>query len=1097
MNKIPRPDPRETMDGLKDFQCRTVDYVFKRFYQDPPDQQAKRFLIADEVGLGKTLVARGLIAKAIDSLWEEDDPKGGPLRIDIVYICSNAAIARQNINRLNIMDEGGFAFSSRITLLPLQLKELQNNRVNFISFTPGTSFNLRSSTGIVLERLLLYHILKKEWGFGDSVAPKNIFQGYAGADNFRWWIDYFEREKAKEIDSHLEQQFIEKIRERDDLKIKFEKLCKQFPRKRKTQPCWELRQARDHLIGDIREVMAMSCVDALEPDLVILDEFQRFRSILKGEDQMSKLARKLFDFRYRGSDQHAKVLLLSATPYKMYTMNHEDEDHYRDFMDTIKFLLNEDTGKIAKLEEDLKAFRKALFQMHRMDPEKIALIRSRIENTLKQYMVRTERVGASINRNSMLDEPRDFNESIEPADLDDFAMLDKIAQKLGAGDHVEYWKSASYLLNFMDGYVLKKRLKNEIKVGTAYKSIGGELREARSHLLTYKDMLEYNKIDPRNAKLRSLIEKSVNSGGWKMIWIPPSIPYYRVRGKFYQSPGRKITKQLIFSAWQVVPRVIATLCSYEAERRMMESTKDTYNYEKRHKPLLNFAVKDDRLSGMSILTLLYPSISLARDIDPLNIALSISENGELPSGEKILNTAEDLANKLIKKYLGDIRSREGRIDPRWYWAASALIDLRRYGTRVLDWISEQEEVTAWRLMIKGRGDDDTDADARFSQHVDKLAEVIKNQGKELGRPPDDLAQILAKIALSSPAVTAFRSLNRIWKIPTWEQKKQAMTAAARIGLSFRNMFNLPECITLIQDKKTKYYWQQVLDYGFEGNLQSVLDEYFHILKESLGLINTPVKKAVREVADEVHSAVSLRTAFLSFDDLSVDDLTKQIKSESKYLRCHFALRFGDEKGARRDEMVRSSQVRSAFNSPFRPFVLASTSIGQEGLDFHQYCHSIIHWNLPSNPVDFEQREGRIHRYKGHAIRKNISYKFKIASLQEKKWRTADPWEYLFQLAVKENRNNNDLIPFWIYEVAGGAKIERYVPILPLSRDEKKFINIKNEIVLYRMVFGQSRQQELLNFVQNKLLGDVEEEQKKDILNHRIDLTPPIVEAAPK
>ena len=57
------------------------------------------------------------------------------------------------------------------------------------------------------------------------------------------------------------------------------------------------------------------------------------------------------------------------------------------------------------------------------------------------------------------------------------------------------------------------------------------------------------------------------------------------------------------------------------------------------------------------------------------------------------------------------------------------------------------------------------------------------------------------------------------------------------------------------------------------------------------------------------------------------------------------------------EIVRSKGVRLAFGLPFHPFVLVSTSIGQEGLDFHQWCHSVLHWNLPSNPVDLEQREG--------------------------------------------------------------------------------------------------------------------------------------------
>lgn len=41
--------------GLKDFQRKTVEYVFKRLYGNDP---TSRFLIADEVGLGKTLVAR-------------------------------------------------------------------------------------------------------------------------------------------------------------------------------------------------------------------------------------------------------------------------------------------------------------------------------------------------------------------------------------------------------------------------------------------------------------------------------------------------------------------------------------------------------------------------------------------------------------------------------------------------------------------------------------------------------------------------------------------------------------------------------------------------------------------------------------------------------------------------------------------------------------------------------------------------------------------------------------------------------------------------------------------------------------------------------
>lgn len=73
---------------------------------------------------------------------------------------------------------------------------------------------------------------------------------------------------------------------------------------------------------------------ALEPDLIILDEFQRFKHLLDGSDEASDLARGLFDY------EDARVLLLSATPYKMYTLPHEvaTDDHYKDFVRTARFL---------------------------------------------------------------------------------------------------------------------------------------------------------------------------------------------------------------------------------------------------------------------------------------------------------------------------------------------------------------------------------------------------------------------------------------------------------------------------------------------------------------------------------------------------------------------------------------------------------------------------------------------------------------------------------------------------------------------------------------------------------------------------------------
>ena len=80
-------------------------------------------------------MARGVIDRTLKYLHDKRD------RIDVIYICSNAAIAAQNVNRLNVVGNHEFALASRLTLLPTRVTSLARNPVNFISFTPGTTFN--------------------------------------------------------------------------------------------------------------------------------------------------------------------------------------------------------------------------------------------------------------------------------------------------------------------------------------------------------------------------------------------------------------------------------------------------------------------------------------------------------------------------------------------------------------------------------------------------------------------------------------------------------------------------------------------------------------------------------------------------------------------------------------------------------------------------------------------------------------------------------------------------------------------------------------------------------------------------------------------
>jgi len=81
----------------------------------------------------------------------------------------------------------------------------------------------------------------------------------------------------------------------EGLRKRFEWLCGEF-RRTDSRVTREARLERSSFIGELRGLLAETCVEMLEPDLVIMDEFQRFKHLMSGEDDASVLARQLFEF---------------------------------------------------------------------------------------------------------------------------------------------------------------------------------------------------------------------------------------------------------------------------------------------------------------------------------------------------------------------------------------------------------------------------------------------------------------------------------------------------------------------------------------------------------------------------------------------------------------------------------------------------------------------------------------------------------------------------------------------------------------------------------------------------------------------------------
>jgi hypothetical protein len=1079
-----RPDLEAVLKSLKDFQRRTVDYAFKRLFLDK--KGTRRFLVADEVGLGKTLVARGVVARAIDHLWEKSK------RIDVIYICSNASIAQQNINRLNVTGEENFEIASRITLLPVTIKNLKHRKLNFVSFTPGTSFDLKSSMGHKKERALIHWLLDRAWGL-KGTPPLNVLQGTADAENFRWLVDSFEQNH--EIDESLAKEFARSLKlhgkalrkeGKPDLRMRFKQLCKRFKRLRKSLP-HELSRERRELVGELRALLASTCLEALEPDLVILDEFQRFRDLLDATDEAGKLAQGFFEH------PEVRILLLSATPYKPLTLQQDrenGEDHHTDFIRTIRFLQN-DGDQTQELQSLLSEHGRELYRLRSRDNQVRSLC-ERIRQVLSGVMARTERLAVSEDRNGMLKVVPCDHLRFKAKEAVTYAVLQKLAHLMSSGDTIEYWKSAPYLLNFMDRYELKYDF--ERALGTVKReAIRKILKHSDGLLLSPAEVKAYGKIDPCNTRLDYIMGETLDAGAWKLLWVPPSMPYYRLGPPFSDPALAGFTKRLVFSSWRVVPRAVSSLVSYEAERRIFTAfergPKNTTAARERHKPLLRFARSNKRLTGMPVLGLFYPSMALASEFDPCDFAgRNISGNGSAlpPSNTLIERIRRKLDSKLAG--IGAYSVKRGQPDDAWYWAAPILLDLRFKPGAVKSWFQQDQLAAIWSGEVTGEASGITET--RWADHVEEARRLVCGQFRQLGRAPKELSLVLAQMAVAGPAVCALRALTRacgsIEEMNHFSAGRALRNGAAQIAWAFGHVFNRKESMALLRAfNGQEPYWRRVLEYCIEGCLQALLDEYIHMLRESLGLLDIPPGKAIEQIASEVCSAATLTTASLSVDYIKATNGRVQTGAEGPGMRSHFAVRFGEERAEEDQGLVRAGQIRSAFNSPFWPFVLTTTSVGQEGLDFHTYCHAVVHWNLPSNPVDLEQREGRVHRYKGHAVRKNLVLKYGRAALKHS---ASDPWEQLFQMAkVRRKPGATDLVPFWVFETPGGAKIERHVPMLPLSRDQNRMEELRRSLAVYRAVFGQMRQEDLISFLLSEFTSKEIGKISQDL---RIDLSPP-------
>lgn len=1039
----------QVLSSLKPFQLDTVEHVFARLYCDESDESSRRFLVSDETGLGKSIVARGLIAKTIEHLSR---PEHQIPRIDIVYICSNQDLAKQNLKRLNVTEDEQVTVATRLSLLAKENHQLNDlptdgrSKVNLVSFTPGTSFSEGGwRQGNADERALLVFLLDLISNGNDKKkrrATQRLFTGAVKTTRrFGEIVDKLRRKISDSYDKQVEEHFRTRI-SKDGTLARFEEFRDEFIAQSSSQ-----RWVKNHedelytLIAELRSALSKAGVEALEPDLIILDEFQKFKHLLDPNgSEAAQLANELFQYN------DVRVLMLSATPYKPFTEYGDDEDnHLDDFMSTIRFLsvpaqsgLLESDGSDVRdpagpLQSALRGYRESVVSNGPVQERA-----DEVRKLLLPVMSRAER--PLLDDKSDLVQVRPLGSKMPTSrDIAEWASLARLSRAAQAPIGIEYWKSIPYFANFMDGYKIGAVISDKLGNRRDHATIAQALERFPS--LQAEEIRSFTRIDLGNGHLRALAENTIDRGWWKLLWVPSSMPYLKPGKHFREFSDGSVTKHVVFSAWSGVPTAIASLLSYEADRRAAGDLSILREYDpdarKKVGRRLQYKSTRDRAAAMSTLALFWPHAGLALRADELEAA-------RLSGGH--------VASRSFAAAFKSVGTQVENQSWRAYFATRGSLpdELATYTAEELAAISQSQD----------DGEDDSNQETRTSSTA-SLAEHIQealNLSEEHQAETVQIDSATAQLAAFSPGNVALRSIRSLAHGSPIADKVIWQTAF-RLSEGLRSLFNRPESVALLTELYTDNspYWRKVLNYCADGNLRSVLDEYLFQLHSETGSKELD-GKTLENMVETAVGALTFKTA--NYTARTADGERQKIRFSSG-----FAVRYGSAQSSEGESSTaRMSEVRGAFNSPFAPFVLASTSVGQEGIDFHWWSHSVVHWNVPSNPVDFEQREGRVNRFGGHAVRKNIAQKHWADILEGNDpfaWRDASSAAE----AEAEAAELGDFYPWWMYP--GDARINRIIAKYPLSKDVARYERLKDALVSYRLALGQPRQEDMLELLDKR------------------------------
>lgn len=981
------------MSSPKPFQDATVEAVLTAFADS---QGRRRFLVADEVGLGKTVVAREVTRRM---LAESRKP------FIVYYIANGHAVSYQNKGRIvDFLDEekrkAATATPDRLSLITVS--GVPNSSILVYSLTPATSFpgaSTRLTGGRKEERAFLKILLDEVYpALAESLGPEALRLSARGS-----WDPALANAQTR-LDRSPKRIF-QKFREA--LAIEFSISPSEINRRPVLGAAGIAMKGLKPtvLVGRLRRALALATLKNYPPSLIIFDEFQRYRQVLdlkEGDPLLKALLEPDF------SSGPPAVLLLSATPYRHLATRWDEARGalaHTELLNLIEFLAG--SGVCARARGLFSEFGNKLrdiaahdgLDTHKLksDADIAARLRDELRRLLTPFMSRTERDSVAST-----DSLAGTNFLPTTPSLEDFRIYRHLADGFAENMRYEalpYWSSVPLPAQSLGPrYAAWRHAK--------FKPASGIIQ------MTRKRRDGFNLPEWPDAKLRAL-GSIAPPKLLSLPWVAPSLPWWKLGGGWQDATSNP--KLLMFSRFRATPPSIAALISFGVEAQCLRGKHDGYEkaYGRRRMKLA--------ATAGPVMAAFHPSAWLIKWTDPLAGAGQTLRDVRKRVKQQILASLPGIT---IAKSTAKARRRHRPI-------AGIIASIERLAN-----ISDQS-AKAWKEAIGS----DQAAGAAIEQW--RQAPLIDSLS------PAELSE-LVDYAICAPGVVLGRALRR--HDPTI---LEAHRLAELVRLSWHGLRAYLDNPVILSSLPGKNAIEQVMKAVVDGGLESVLDEHFWFRTQGL-------QADTAGLASELLASLRLRAGRFSFHGIGR-------KPHTIPVRCHVAVSFGDAEaeppGKSSDGTVhtapaRPDEVRQSFNTPFWPHVLTTTSVGQEGLDFHPWCSQVVHWDFSSNPLDLEQREGRVQRFAGLAVRRRLGENLRQVVLSDTAITGTSPWIELHSRA-ESLVDASGLSPWWVLD---GADIRRHVFKRPFGRDAIRFAQLREQRMIYRLALGQPNQEDFIEFL---------------------------------